>query len=615
MDLTKLSDADLAALQAGDLSKVSDEGLALMQQWQKAAQRDVDQHNIRAEGRQQLADSLGFGQKALAGYGQGVASMGRGVGNLFGLVSDDEIKEAAELDKPLLSTKTGSLFSTIGQAATLAPAAAESIPAAIALGAGVGALTTPGGVKERGEAALYGGAGGGAGAAVARWMGKGYEAAKRRLFANEAAEAPRNAMVRRAQELGYTIPPNEVRQDMLNSVLNAWSGPAKTRELASFRNQRVTDQLIAKELGIPTTQPITRKALDAYDMQQWKAYEAVRSLGKIKPDDEFRSTLHGLKAHYDRAAIEFPNYPGLKDISGRLDALNQKQFTASSAVDMMKILRMEADKAYANRDTALGKALRGASKAFEDQIDRTLQRRHAALYEPVEAAVPPTQVGLPPGVRPQIEGPKGRVAVRDNSTPPTSAAQRIDGRAPVDQGPPLLRKVREEQENTLLEEFRQARKRLAQSWQVRQALEGDHVNAAHFAKLLRKEKPLSGGLKDVAEVADYFPTATALTHKAPDPYSALDAYGGGFAGTFGTGTGMLLGGGPGAGLGLATMAALIGARPVVRSALLSKPGQAAARADIAPSPLELAAKATSPVVRRPLPVLGTLGGLGQLEEE
>jgi hypothetical protein len=65
---------------------------------------------------------MSAGQLGLAGIGQGMANVGRHAGNLVGLESAQDLKDAAALDKPLLSTGAGRLGALGGETAILAPA-------------------------------------------------------------------------------------------------------------------------------------------------------------------------------------------------------------------------------------------------------------------------------------------------------------------------------------------------------------------------------------------------------------------------------------------------------------------------------------------------------------
>ncbi len=80
-------------------------------------------------------------QRFTAGYGGALPQMARGVGQRLGMVSQEEVDRAAELDKPLLNTTAGSVGRTAGLAVPLA--GTSIIPGAntVAGGAAIGALS------------------------------------------------------------------------------------------------------------------------------------------------------------------------------------------------------------------------------------------------------------------------------------------------------------------------------------------------------------------------------------------------------------------------------------------------------------------------------------------
>jgi hypothetical protein len=74
-----------------------------------------------------------------------------------GLVDQADIDEANRLDKSLMATGGGKVGNVIGQAAAVAPAmlipGANTYVGATAIGAGVGGLTTEGGLADRAKGA------------------------------------------------------------------------------------------------------------------------------------------------------------------------------------------------------------------------------------------------------------------------------------------------------------------------------------------------------------------------------------------------------------------------------------------------------------------------------
>lgn len=133
-------------------------------------------------------------QKFFAGMGKSVYDTGRGIGNLVGIVSDDELRQARELDAPLMesgSALAGNIAGHIGQVlapggllagAGKAAGSARAVnlgrelmaPTSFKTGAAVGAgynFLQPGTTNERLASAALGGLGGGVGGYIGGKLG------------------------------------------------------------------------------------------------------------------------------------------------------------------------------------------------------------------------------------------------------------------------------------------------------------------------------------------------------------------------------------------------------------------------------------------------------------
>ena len=122
------------------------------------------------------------GEKFLAGAGKAFADLGRGAGQLVGLVSRDDVAQSRKEDAALMDTGAGMAGNIVGNVAALAPTiaipGAASIPGAMAIGAGSGLLAPS---ESTGETLRNVGLGAGisAGANVAgRALGAAYQGAK-----------------------------------------------------------------------------------------------------------------------------------------------------------------------------------------------------------------------------------------------------------------------------------------------------------------------------------------------------------------------------------------------------------------------------------------------------
>lgn len=166
MDLSKLSDADLMALKAGDLSKVSDSGLRHLKGYQQTPETYDPTEGMS-----------GF-EKGLAGMGKAFVDIGRGVGQRAGFVLPEQVAESRKYDAPLMKTGAGITGNILGNVAATLPAAfipgVNTVAGGALVGAGLGAVQP----TTRDESVVGNAlAGGVAGAALPAAVG-GYRAFK-----------------------------------------------------------------------------------------------------------------------------------------------------------------------------------------------------------------------------------------------------------------------------------------------------------------------------------------------------------------------------------------------------------------------------------------------------
>lgn len=90
------------------------------------------------------AEGMSGGQKFLAGVGKGMTDIGRGAGQMLGLVDREDVAESRRLDAPLMRTGAGTAGNLAGTLAMLAPTAmipgANTYAGSALIGAGAGLL-------------------------------------------------------------------------------------------------------------------------------------------------------------------------------------------------------------------------------------------------------------------------------------------------------------------------------------------------------------------------------------------------------------------------------------------------------------------------------------------
>ena len=394
-------------------------------------------------------DSLAFGLAKLTGEIAGTAGVGPALAGLGRAVP--ALSRAA----PVLDSIGTAGFKAGGL--TGLPGAASRVAGGAITGGATAGLIDP----------EYAPMGAGIGAAMPlglQALGKAGQVAGRAIRGPEQAP-DLAAAIRQAQSAGYVIPPTQANPSLVNRTMEGLAGKLTTAQNASAQNQGVTNTLAARALGLADDTKISMDVLNQVRAEAGQGYQQIKTLGTLTGDARFNNQIAGLKGAYEGAAKDFPGL-AKPELSQMLDSLKQPKFKASSAVDAVRILRDEADKAFRQGDKGVSKALRQASSAMEDLIERNLLRINA------EASL--TSIMRGGGSVDDIVG-----AGINN---PAAA---------------------------MLNQFRDARQLIAKTYSVEKALNPTTgtIDAQKLAAQLNRGKPLSGELKQAADFANRFKTA------------------------------------------------------------------------------------------------------------
>lgn len=314
-------------------------------------------------------------RNVVAGYGRGMVNAGRSIGQLVGAVSDEEIAEADRLDAPLMETAGGRAGSALGTLSLALPALAipgvNSAVGAGLLGGAQGALLEPGSAAERAQRGAFGASGGLAGFAVGKGLQMGAKALVKRMadkMSSEVAQTTANAKV--AQEAGYRLPPVTTNPTWFNRLMEGLAGKQTTAQLASVRNQEVTNRLARRSLGLKDDQAITPEVLRSVRQEASRAYQALDEI-PITADVRYGKALQELTSRQSKASQGFPG-GGPDPLAKEVQALWQPEFSGGQALAKISLLREQA-RATFRTDPSLARGLNGAADALEDVMDRNLQ--------------------------------------------------------------------------------------------------------------------------------------------------------------------------------------------------------------------------------------------------
>lgn len=281
------------------------------------------------------------------------------------------------------------------------------------------------------------------------------------LAAEKTQNVTRDANIEKARAAGITLPPAVAGvKGPLSSFFSAEAGGTKLDYGSSFKNQRVVNAKVKKELGISGDKPLSIEALEDVRDKYSKPYEDVKSaVPTLKTTKAFKDALDNPNSHFAEAKKEFPEYFKNKEVEDLVKTLSKDKFSSKAAIELQKKLRADGNtnmKAFDDvSKQSLGEAQLNAAKAIDNLIDENLQMQ------------------APPGVK--------------------------------------------NFQSKLASNLAEARKKIAQTYAVQGALNdaSGNISAANLGRLWDKQGTLTGGLKEVAELHNAFPKQMRNVDKLP----------------------------------------------------------------------------------------------------
>ena len=318
--------------------------------------------------------------KLAAGTGKAVVDTLRGAGQWLGLTDRADVAEARARDAALMKTTAGKVGNFAGNVAMLAPASmipgAATVPGAAIVGATMGAMQPSVSTGETLSNIALGGAGGAGGQLVANKIGalaNTLTDKRAAAFAGQqAADAQKMAAAKAGADAGYVIPPADLNPGMMTEALSGLSGKIKTAQVASARNQTVTDKLARKAIGASDDAPLNIEALNSIRQQAAQAYAPVAGSGTVIPGKTYIQALDDALKPFTSLQSSFPGAKVPKVVED-INALRTNQFDAGDALNMIRSMRESADIAYKAGENTAGKAYKSAAGALEDAIEQHLQ--------------------------------------------------------------------------------------------------------------------------------------------------------------------------------------------------------------------------------------------------
>jgi hypothetical protein len=190
-------------------------------------------------------------------------------------------------------------------------------------------------------------------------------------FVKPAADLVRQQTLAAGQRAGLVVPPSTTNPTMFNRMMESIGGKIGTAQDAAAKNMATFSNMAKRAVGLSEDAPLTQEALSAVRSEAGDAYELLRGAGDIVTDAKYADDLAAITKKFSGASKDFPTLAksGVTDL---VEGVTKQKFSSDSAVDLLSILRDNADKAYRSGDSGLGKAYKSVSKAIEDVIQRNL---------------------------------------------------------------------------------------------------------------------------------------------------------------------------------------------------------------------------------------------------
>jgi hypothetical protein len=189
--------------------------------------------------------------------------------------------------------------------------------------------------------------------------------------------ANRDETLKLGRDAGYVALPTDVGGRKAGRFLEGVSGKFKTEELASARNQQVTNNLTKKYLDLPEDTPLTAETLENARTSVYPAYEAIKETGTISL---------GNKNPFSNIVT------GVNKVTGGKNALMQEMpdtYTMDAATAIQKLKELRSDgSAYLRSGTNIMKpnpkeVARGNRYLAEaDKLEKAIESHVIKLKQP-----------------------------------------------------------------------------------------------------------------------------------------------------------------------------------------------------------------------------------------
>lgn len=188
----------------------------------------------------------------------------------------------------------------------------------------------------------------------------------------QAQNAVRDANIAAAKEAGYTFTPGSISPTGKNILSERVAGKTHLEQLASVKNQAVTDKLARQAANLPENAPLTSGAMQNIRKEEYvKGYEPIKKIGNIVSDNDYLNDLVNIEGKYVGPNRSFPGAVP-PEVEKLISNYTVNKFDSADAVNASRRLREESNAAFSKGENEIAHAKRDLANALESQIERAL---------------------------------------------------------------------------------------------------------------------------------------------------------------------------------------------------------------------------------------------------
>lgn len=265
---------------------------------------------------------------------------------------------------------------------------------------------------------------------------------------------PRPEAVQGAVDQGFVLSPSEAGAGTGTKAVASIANRAQLEREASLKNYPRVVSIVKDEAGIPQDMQLNAKNLNAAKAQPNAIYDRMAALGNITTNDKYRAAIDDAISKIQR-----PTMPDSEQPTATLNRLNQyrdmESFDSGDAVKMVRELRADASKQIGGAYNPDTQATGFANRSIADALEGAMEDHLGML---------------------------------------------ISGQRPIGSALPTLKAIQAMATPQFMNTFKTARAQLAKLNNISDSMDGQYFSPKRLEQVEDHGAPLSGGLKDIADM-------------------------------------------------------------------------------------------------------------------